>query len=221
MFQFPRLPPSMVTAENALPGREQVVYTPALAHELFSIEIDQVPVGSEVSYFALGCFWGAEKVFWKTAGVTNTAVGYQGGFTINPTYEQVCTGRTGHAEVVRVCFDPQVVSYANLVRLFFEAHNPTQGFRQGNDIGTQYRSALYVTSDAQLAVAEKILAVAKQAYSAADYGQVTTEVRRAGKWYFAEDYHQQYLIKNPAGYDCHVRTGVACPLPKTEPKLTE
>ncbi|WP_432558958.1 peptide-methionine (S)-S-oxide reductase MsrA [Granulicoccus sp. GXG6511] len=201
--------PVMVSAAEALPGRNVPVYPVGLRHEVFGIPIDSTPEGTEVAYFALGCFWGEEKMFWNTEGVRNTAVGYQGGFTPNPTYEEVCSGLTGHTETVRVCFDPTVVSYAELVRQFFEAHDPTQGFRQGNDVGTQYRSALFVSAD-QEPIARAGAETAQAAYSAAGFGQLTTEIADGGEFFFAEDYHQQYLLKNPAGY-CPVHaTGVAC-----------
>lgn len=201
--------PVMVTAEQAVPGRVSPVCPPGLRHVLFDIPIDSTPAGTEVAHFALGCFWGEEKMFWETDGVRNTAVGYQGGFTPNPTYEEVCSGLTGHAETVRVCFDPGVVAYADLVRQFFEAHDPTQGFRQGNDVGTQYRSALYVTPE-QEPVARALAAEARQAYAEAGFGDLTTEVAPGGEFFYAEDYHQQYLVKNPAGYCPIHATGVKC-----------
>ncbi len=207
--------PVMVTPEQALPGRSTPVYPVGLTHVLFDIPIDSTPEGTEVAYFALGCFWGEEKMFWETEGVRNTAVGYQGGFTPNPTYEEVCTGQTGHTETVRVCFDPTVVAYADLVRQFFEAHDPTQGFRQGNDVGTQYRSALFVSPE-QEPIARELAAQAQQSYFAAGFGELTTEIAPAsaesvaGEFFFAEDYHQQYLVKNPAGYCPIHSTGVKC-----------
>ncbi|MDO5682511.1 MAG: peptide-methionine (S)-S-oxide reductase MsrA [Propionibacteriaceae bacterium] len=201
--------PVMVAPEQALPGRSTPVYPVGLPHEVFGIPIDSTPDGTEVAYFALGCFWGEEKMFWNTEGVRNTAVGYQGGFTPNPTYEEVCSGLTGHTETVRVCFDPSVVAYADLVRQFFEAHDPTQGFRQGNDVGTQYRSALFVRGE-QAATAQDLAAAAQEAYSAAGYGELTTEIAEGGEFFFAEDYHQQYLLKNPQGYCPIHATGVRC-----------
>lgn len=201
--------PVMVTAQEALPGRDVPVYPVGLRHEVFGIPIDVTPEGSEVAHFALGCFWGEEKMFWTTEGVRNTAVGYQGGFTPNPTYEEVCSGRTGHAETVRVCFDPAVVTYTDLVHQFFEAHDPTQGFRQGNDVGTQYRSALYVSAE-QEPIARALAEEAAEAYAAAGYGALTTEVAVGKAFFFAEDYHQQYLIKNPRGYCPIHATGVSC-----------
>jgi len=201
----------LVDPRVALPGRPDPVLGPC-RHEVFGIDVHDVPAGSEVAYFALGCFWGEEKLFWSTPGVTNTAVGYMGGDTPNPTYREVCTGRTNHTETVRVCFDPARVSYEALVRQFFEQHDPTQGMRQGNDVGTQYRSALFCTSDAQAATAEALLAVARQRYAAAGFGAVTTTIEPAASrpFYWAEDYHQQYLIKNPGGYCPIHATGVAC-----------
>lgn len=199
----------MVSAENALPGRDTSVLPAGVRHEVFGIPVDSTPEGTEVACFALGCFWGEEKMFWNTEGVRNTAVGYQGGFTPNPTYEEVCSGLTGHTETVRVCFDPAVVAYADLVRQFFETHDPTQGYRQGNDVGTQYRSALFVTPE-QEPVAREAAARAQTAYSNAGYGELTTEIADGGPFYFAEDYHQQYLIKNPNGYCPIHATGVAC-----------
>ncbi len=201
--------PALVDPATALPGRSASILGPCV-HEVFGVDVHEVPAGSEVAYFALGCFWGEEKLFWSTPGVTNTAVGYMGGVTPNPTYEEVCSGRTNHAETVRVCFDPDAVGYESLVVAFFEAHDPTQAFRQGNDVGTQYRSALYVTSDAQRAVAEAVRARFVEAFAAAGYPPVTTEIADAGEFYFAEEYHQQYLIKVPNGY-CPVHsTGVRC-----------
>jgi peptide-methionine (S)-S-oxide reductase len=171
------------------------------------------PDGTEVAYFALGCFWGAERLYWELDGVHTTAVGYMNGTTANPTYEEVCTGRTGHAEAVLVAFDPRTVSYADLLKVFFEEHDPTQGMRQGNDVGSQYRSGIYTTSDAQAATAE----IARQAYDealrAAGRDPVTTEVEPAGPFHYAEDYHQQYLHKVPGGYCGLAGTGVSCRIP--------
>jgi peptide-methionine (S)-S-oxide reductase len=170
------------------------------------------PAGSEVAVFALGCFWGAERKFWQTAGVLSTQVGYAGGHTPNPTYREVCSGATGHTEVVQVVFDPAKVSYEQLLRVFWENHDPTQGMRQGNDVGTQYRSAIYATSPAQLAAAR----ASREAYQAelrrAGYGEITTEIAEGQHFYYAEDYHQQYLHKNPAGYCGIGGTGVSCPV---------
>ncbi|HKO33775.1 MAG TPA: peptide-methionine (S)-S-oxide reductase MsrA [Candidatus Limnocylindria bacterium] len=166
------------------------------------------PEGSEIADFALGCFWGEEKLFWQQPGVIVTAVGYQGGTTPNPTYKEVCSGQTGHAESVRVVYDPQRISYEQLLKLFWEAHDPTQGYRQGNDVGTQYRSAIFTHSDAQAATARASRDMYQAELSKAGYGQITTEITSAPEFYFAEDYHQQYLVKNPNGY-CPVHaTGV-------------
>jgi len=198
---------TLVDPRVALPGRAASILGPC-RHEVFGVDVAATPAGSEVAYFALGCFWGEEKLFWSTPGVTNTAVGYMGGVTPNPTYEEVCSGRTNHAETVRVCFDPDAVAYESLVRAFFEAHDPTQRMRQGNDVGTQYRSALFVTSDAQRAVAEGLRVQFSDAYARAGYGPVQTEIVDAGAFYFAEGYHQQYLVKNPGGYCPIHATGV-------------
>jgi peptide-methionine (S)-S-oxide reductase len=176
------------------------------------VALDAVPDGCEVAYFALGCFWGAERVFYRTTGVRVTAVGYQGGYTPNPSYQEVCSGKTGHAEVVKVVFDPRAISYRELVALFFESHDPTQGFRQGNDIGTQYRSAVYATSEEQLDIARQLAAAYDERLRGAGYGPVTTEVAMAGPFYLAEEYHQQYLEANPNGYCGIGGTGVSCPV---------
>jgi len=173
------------------------------------------PDGAEVAMFALGCFWGAERLFWQTPGVIVTAVGYAGGITPNPTYAEVCSGLTGHAEVVRVVFDPRAVSYADLLRRFWENHDPTQGSRQGNDVGTQYRSAIYTSGETQRREAEASRDMYAAQLRAAGFGGITTEVCDAPVFYFAEDYHQQYLAKNPGGYCPDQSTGVACPLPTT------
>ena len=170
------------------------------------------PEGSQVAEFAMGCFWGAERMFWQTKGVISTSVGYEGGFTPNPSYEEVCSGRTGHAEAVRVVFDPALVSYTELLKAFWESHDPTQGMRQGNDAGTQYRSGIYAFDDAQLAAAEASKLAYGQQLAAAGFSPITTEVVRAPDFYYAEDYHQQYLGKNPSGYCGLGGTGVSCPV---------
>jgi peptide-methionine (S)-S-oxide reductase len=170
------------------------------------------PEGLEQAIVGMGCFWGAERVFWQAPGVYTTAVGYAGGFTPNPTYEEVCSGRTGHAEAVLVVFEPATIGYDEILRLFWENHDPTQGMRQGNDVGTQYRSLILSTSDAQRLEAEASRAAYGERLGAAGYPEITTEIERAGPFYYAEDYHQQYLHKNPFGYDCHAGTGVACPI---------
>ena len=211
MFGF-RTPARPTDASSALPGRTQAILPSGVTHDVFGRDLTEVPAGSEVAYFALGCFWGAEKLFWSTPGVVNTAVGYQGGFTPNPTYEEVCSGLTGHAETVKVVFDPTQVSYADLVRVFLENHDPTQGMRQGNDVGSQYRSALFTTSTQQRAVADSLIAEYQPALSAAGYGPITTEVEDAPPFYYAEAPHQQYLFKNPGGYCPIHATGVSCPV---------
>ncbi len=204
----------MVTAPDALPGRETAVRVPARHEVLETLLLPPYPAGTEVAEFALGCFWGAEKNFWQTPGVVSTAVGYEGGFTPNPTYEEVCSGRTGHAESVRVVFDPAKVTYAELLKVFWESHNPTQGMRQGNDVGSQYRSAIFYQSPRQQAEAEESRANYQKRLSEAGYGEITTEIVPAGTFYFAEDYHQQYLsdAKNPYGYCPDHGTGVSCPI---------
>ena len=205
---------AMVTKEEALPGRSDAMPIPA-HHEVLGGPLrPPYPAGTEVAEFALGCFWGAEKMFWQTPGVVTTAVGYEGGFTPNPTYEEVCSGRTGHAESVRVVFDPAKVTYSELLKVFWESHNPTQGMRQGNDIGSQYRSAIFYTSPAQKEAAEESRAAYQKKLSEAGYREITTEIVPAGEFYFAEDYHQQYLsdAKNPYGYCPDHGTGVSCPI---------
>jgi peptide-methionine (S)-S-oxide reductase len=207
---FSRTKTTLVEADKALPGRSSSVLVNPTFHDIFGIPVQKVPENSEVAYFALGCFWGAEKLFWKTPGVTNTAVGYAGGFTPNPTYEEVCSARTGHTEMVKVSYDPSKVSYEKLLKIFFENHDPTQGMRQGNDVGTQYRSAIYTTSPEQLATAQRVRDEFQSAFTRAGYGRISTEIAPAAEFYFAEDYHQQYLDKNPYGY-CPVHaTGVTC-----------
>jgi peptide-methionine (S)-S-oxide reductase len=190
----------MPSAAEALPGRATRMKVPA-THFVNGNRLEPpYPAGLKTAMFGLGCFWGAEKLFWNLPGVYSTAVGYAGGLTPNPTYEEVCTGRTGHNEVVRVVYDPAKTSYEELLRAFWEAHNPTQGMRQGNDVGTQYRSGIYVNDDAERKAAE----ASRDAYAAqlakAGYGAITTEIQPVPEFYFAEDYHQQYLAKNPAGY---------------------
>ncbi|HEY6055635.1 MAG TPA: peptide-methionine (S)-S-oxide reductase MsrA [Gaiellaceae bacterium] len=182
-------------------------------HDVLGTPIEPpFPEGLERAIVAMGCFWGAERVFWRADGVFTTAVGYAGGEAEHPSYEQVCTGRTGHAESVLVVFDPAVTSYEAILRLFWENHDPTQGMRQGNDVGTQYRSAVYWTTEAQRAAAEASREAYRQELAAAGYGTITTEIARAGQFWYAEDYHQQYLAKNPNGYCGLGGTGVACPV---------
>jgi peptide-methionine (S)-S-oxide reductase len=204
----------MVSAEDALPGRSEQMPVPE-RHEVLDAPLrPPYPAGTEIAEFALGCFWGAEKTFWQTPGVVSTAVGYEGGFTPNPTYEEVCSGRTGHAESVRVVYDPSKITYADLLKVFWESHDPTQGMRQGNDIGSQYRSAIFYHTPEQRATAEESLAAYQKRLTEAGYGQITTEIVPAGEFYFAEDYHQQYLSagKNPYGYCPDHGTGVSCPI---------
>ncbi len=200
------------TPEEALPGRPDPVPVPERHFVSGNRIVPPFAEGSELADFGLGCFWGAEKAFWSVPGVHATAVGYQGGATANPTYREVCTGRTGHAEVVRVVFDPKRVSYEDLLRLFWESHDPTQGMRQGNDVGTQYRSAIYAHSPAQRRAAEASRDAYDRALRARGFGAVTTEIRDAPPFYYAEDHHQQYLAKNPGGYCGLGGTGVSCPI---------
>jgi peptide-methionine (S)-S-oxide reductase len=198
--------------DQALPGRNQPLAVPATHFVNGAPLKPPFPAHMEEAVFGLGCFWGAERKFWQTEGVYSTSVGYAGGYTPNPTYEEVCSGRTGHTEVVRVIFDPATVSYEHLLKLFFESHDPTQGMRQGGDIGTQYRSAIYSTNDAQMQAANAALKAYDAKLRAAGYSAITTEVREAPEFYYAEDYHQQYLAKNPNGYCGLGGTGVSCPI---------
>jgi peptide-methionine (S)-S-oxide reductase len=211
MFLFSK-PSTMVTADEALPGRDEPMRVPA-AHEVLRNPIaPPFPEGLEQAVFGLGCFWGAERVFWQAPGVYTTAVGYAGGFTENPTYEEVCSGRTGHTEAVLVVFDPQETSYDEILRLFWENHDPTQGMRQGNDQGTQYRSAIYTADEAQRAAADASRERFQAELAKAGFGEITTEIAAARPFYYAEPYHQQYLAKNPNGYCGLGGTGVACPI---------
>ena len=200
------------TVDTALPGRPAPLPTAEIHFVNGRPLKGPYPDGLEVADFAMGCFWGVERKFWQVPGVWVTAVGYQNGITPNPTYEEVCSGGTGHAEAVRVVYDPRVVTYEDLLKVFWENHDPTQGMRQGNDIGTQYRSGIYVHNDAQAAAAAASLQAYQQALSDKGYGAVTTEIDEAPEFYFAEDYHQQYLAKNPAGYCGIGGTGVTCPI---------
>ena len=197
--------------EQALPGRATPLQVPARHYVNDHPLQPPFPAGMEQALFGLGCFWGAERKFWTQPGVYSTAAGYAGGVTPNPTYEEVCSGRTGHAEVVRVVFDPALVSYRQLLTVFWEAHDPTQGMRQGNDAGTQYRSAIYVSDAAQQAAAEQSRTAYQSALTAAGYGAITTEIAAAPPFYYAEAYHQQYLSKNPGGYCGLGGAGVRCP----------
>jgi len=207
---FLRKPATLPTPEEALPGRSQPVPVPEQHHVNGHRLTGPYPPGLEVIDLGLGCFWGAERKFWQVPGVWVTAVGYQGGHTPNPTYEEVCSGRTGHTEAVRVVYDPAMVTAEDLLRVFWESHDPTQGMRQGNDVGTQYRSAVYTHSPAQQEAAEATLAAYQERLAQAGYGPITTEIREAPPFYFAEGYHQQYLAKNPNGYCGLGGTGVTC-----------
>ena len=210
---FSRKPLGLPTRETALPGRDLPLPT-ASTHFVNGKPLKAPPPeGMEEIVVALGCFWGAERVFWQAEGVHITEVGYAGGITPNPTYEETCSGKTGHTEVVRVVFDPAIISLGEVLKLFWESHDPTQGMRQGNDIGTQYRSAIYTTSDEQLADVRESQKAYQSALSAAGRGDITTEIKPLDAFYYAEDYHQQYLAKNPGGYCGIGGTGVSCPMP--------
>jgi peptide-methionine (S)-S-oxide reductase len=197
--------------EDALPGRSERMAVPA-RHFVSGAALEGLPAGTQEAVFGMGCFWGAEKGFWTIPGVVSTSVGYAGGTTPNPTYREVCSGRTGHTEVVRIVFDPARVRYEDLLRAFWEGHDPTQGMRQGNDVGTQYRSAIYTYGDEQGRAAEASRDAYEKVLRAAGYGAITTEIAPAPEYYFAEEYHQQYLAKNPDGYCGHGGTGVSCPI---------
>jgi peptide-methionine (S)-S-oxide reductase len=202
----------MVDPADALPGRDQAMPVPSRHHVNGNPISPPFPEGLRTAVFAMGCFWGAERKFWQTPGVWSTAVGYAGGYTPNPTYEEVCSGRTGDAEAVLVVYDPAVVSYDQLLKVFWESHDPTQGMRQGNDVGTQYRSAIYYADDAQREAAERSRKAYQEVLTAARYGDITTEIAPAGPFYYAEGYHQQYLSKNPGGYCGLGGTGMSCPI---------
>jgi peptide-methionine (S)-S-oxide reductase len=199
------------TADEALPGREQKVPV-AVEHFVTGARLTGPFPSLKMVLFGMGCFWGAERKFWQVEGVYTTAVGYAGGHTANPTYREVCSGMTGHTEAVLVVYDPQVVSFEVLLKVFWENHDPTQGMRQGNDVGTQYRSAIYCYDDRQLRSAEATRDAYQDVLNSAGYGRITTEIRLALEFYYAEDYHQQYLAKNPAGYCGIGGTGVSCPI---------
>ncbi|TSE00798.1 peptide-methionine (S)-S-oxide reductase MsrA [Skermania sp. ID1734] len=202
----------MVTPEEALPGRETPMPVPERHYVNGNRIVPPFPEGLQTAVVAMGCFWGAEKEFWQLDGVYSTAAGYAGGFTPNPTYEEACSGRTGHTESVLVVFDPKVISYSSILKQFWENHDPTQGMRQGNDLGTQYRSAIFTTDEEQAKIAQETADAYQQRLTDAGYGQITTEIAPLRKFYYAEDYHQQYLAKNPNGY-CPVHaTGVSCPV---------
>ncbi|MBD1866257.1 peptide-methionine (S)-S-oxide reductase MsrA [Cyanobacteria bacterium FACHB-471] len=203
---------TLPTPDEALPGRAEAISVPSQHYVNGNPLKPPFPPGMEMAIFGMGCFWGAERKFWQQKGVFTTAVGYAAGITRNPTYHEVCTGKTGHNEVVFVVFDPNVVSFETLLKIFWESHNPTQGMRQGNDTGTQYRSGIYVYSEAQKQLAEVSRDTYQQALNAANYGEITTEILDAPEFYYAEDYHQQYLAKNPNGYCGLGGTSVACPI---------
>ena len=206
---------ALAEPDQLLAGRSERPFPMPIRHRVLDAPVmtDEVPEGYEVAIFGLGCFWGAEEIYWKNAGVWSTSVGYAGGTTPHPSYEEVCSGRTNHTEAVRIVFDPKVVSFADLVKTFFEVHDPTQGFRQGNDVGTQYRSAIYFTTPEQEATAHEITKLYGEELARRGFDEITTEVAPLDSttYYYAEDYHQQYLAKNPHGYRCHARTGVPVP----------
>jgi peptide-methionine (S)-S-oxide reductase len=202
----------MPTAEQALPGRNEKMPVTSRHHVLGTSLTPPFPAGTETAMFGMGCFWGAEKAFWNLPGVHTTAVGYAAGVTLNPTYREVCTGLTGHNEVVLVVFDPKRISYESLLKVFWENHDPTQGMRQGADVGTQYRSGIYAYSPEQRRLAEASREMYQKRLQSEGYGKITTEILDAPELYYAEDYHQQYLSKNPGGYCGHGGTGVSCPV---------
>jgi peptide-methionine (S)-S-oxide reductase len=206
------LKPEMVTADEALPGRDTPIPVPDRHAVLGTPLRGPWPAGLEVAVFGMGCFWGAERLFWQLPGVYSTAAGYAGGYTPNPTYEETCSGLTGHTEAVLVVYDPAKVSYETLLKVFWENHDPTQGNRQGNDVGTQYRSAIYASTDEQLATAEASREAFAPVVARAGLSEITTEIGKLGEFYYAEDYHQQYLHKNPGGYCNHGPNGMTCPI---------
>jgi peptide-methionine (S)-S-oxide reductase len=212
MFAFMKKLTQLLPEESTLPGREQKLPVPEKHFVNGNRIAPPFPEGLEVAQFGLGCFWGAERIFWRAPGVYSTAVGYAGGTTPNPSYEEVCSGFTNHTEAVLVVFDPKKISYAQLLKLFWEGHDPTQGMRQGNDRGSQYRSAIYTAGDAQARAAAASRDAFQAALKAKGYGKITTEIKAAGEFYYAEDYHQQYLAKEPGGYCGLGGTGVACPV---------
>ena len=209
---FFRKSAEMPSPEDALPGRSATMPVDERHLVLGTPMTPPFPEGTEEAVFGMGCFWGVERIFWQIPGVYTTAAGYAGGYTPNPTYDEVCTGRTGHNEVVRVVYDPAQVSYGRLLKAFFENHDPTQGMRQGNDVGTQYRSGIYVTSEAQRREAEAVRDAFATLLAEAGHGPVTTEIEDAGDFYYAEPYHQQYLARNPGGYCNHGPNGFSCPV---------
>jgi peptide-methionine (S)-S-oxide reductase len=210
---FSRTKTELIDADQALPGRSERNFHLTDKHVVLGTPVvtDEAPAGYDVAIFGLGCFWGAEEIYWKLPGVWSTSVGYAGGHTPNPSYDEVCSGRTAHTEAIRIVFDPAQVSYADMVKRFFEVHDPTQGMRQGNDVGTQYRSAIYFTSPEQEKVARELTDVYGAELARRGLGEITTEVRESPTYYYAEDQHQQYLAKNPNGYRCHANTGVKFP----------
>jgi peptide-methionine (S)-S-oxide reductase len=209
---FTRKPLELPTSESALPGRDTPIEVPAAHYVLGTPLTPPFPEGLERIVVGMGCFWGAERMFWQAPGVYTTAAGYAGGFTPNPTYQEVCSGRTGHTEVVLAVFDPARTSFEEMLRIFWEGHDPTQGMRQGNDVGTQYRSAIYWETDAHRESALESKDRFQKELAKARYGEITTEIAEAGPFYYAEDYHQQYLAKNPNGYCGLGGTGVSCPV---------
>jgi peptide-methionine (S)-S-oxide reductase len=212
---FQRTKSSLPAPAEALPGRAERWFPLAERHKALDAPLvtDEIPEGFAVAVFGLGCFWGAEEIFWQVPGVWSTSVGYAGGTTPNPSYEEVCSGRTGHTEAVRVVYDPKKVNYADLVATFYEVHDPTQGMRQGNDMGTQYRSAIYYSTPEQEMVAQRVTEKYQPELTKRGYGEITTEIKPASDtpYYYAEDHHQQYLLKNPFGYRCHSATGIKVP----------
>jgi len=212
MSLLDRFKPRMIDPERALPGRDQAMPVPERHAVLGNPLTPPFPEGFEQAVFGMGCFWGAERLFWQTPGVWTTAVGYAAGITPHPTYQEVCSGGTGHTEAVLVVYDPAQVSYEDLLKVFWEGHDPTQGMRQGNDMGTQYRSGIYYTTPEQQAAAEQSRAMYQERLNGSGYGEITTEIAQAGPFYYAEDYHQQYLEKNPGGYCGIGGTGVSCPV---------
>ena len=212
MALFGRKPLEIPTAETALPGRSTPVLVPATHFVNGNPMIPPFPEGMQTAVFGLGCFWGAERKFWQAQGIFSTAVGYCGGITPNPSYEEVCTGRTGHNEVVLVVFEPSLISFEGVLKVFWENHDPTQGMRQGNDVGTQYRSGIYTNSPEQLAAAKSSKEMFQRELAGAGYGAISTEIVPLGEFYYAEGYHQQYLAKNPNGYCGIGGTGVSCPV---------
>jgi len=214
MFAFMKKTKSLLPADATLPGRAQAIGVPQTHFVNGNRIVPPFPAGLERAVFGMGCFWGAERLFWETPGVYTTAVGYAGGYTPNPTYEEVCSGMTGHTEVVLVVFDPKIVTYEALLKIFWESHDPTQGMRQGNDVGTQYRSAIYTTTPEQLKAAQESRDMYGKALSDDGFRDaISTEIADAPPFYYAEDYHQQYLGKNPDGYCGLAGTGVSCPIP--------